>query len=96
MQTFRVNRGSEWWGKVNHRFFRELSEEELQTLMEKTTSEELLNLKYPAKELESYFQEQIVSTNPFLASPCFLKVLFRREVKLDRYEHYELVTYSFK
>ena len=37
-----------------------------------------------------------MSTNPFLASPCFLKVLFRREVKLDRYEHYELVTYSFK
>lgn len=49
MQPFRVNRGSEWWGKVNHRFFRGLSEEELQSLMEKTTSEELLNLKYPAK-----------------------------------------------
>jgi hypothetical protein len=50
-----VNRGAEWWGKVDYRFFRQLPQQELRRLMERTTSEELLSLKYPAPELGTFF-----------------------------------------
>jgi hypothetical protein len=63
---------------VNYRFFRELTAEEVGAIMDKTTTDELLTFKHPAKELLTYFQERIVAKIPFLASPCFLKVLFRR------------------
>lgn len=34
--------------------------------------------------------------NPFLGSASLLRVLFRREVKLDMWERYELVSFAFK
>lgn len=91
-----MNRGSEWWAKVDHRFFREVPREELEALMERLTSEELLELRHASPELADYFAERITAKNPYLGSPCFLRVLFRREVKLERWERYELVTFAFK
>lgn len=78
-----MSRGSEWWGKVNHRFFREVPEQDLKAIRNRTTSEEVLGMRHPAPELATYFEEEVVSSNPFLGSPSFLRVLFRREVKLE-------------
>jgi hypothetical protein len=64
--------------------------------MERTTSEELLALRHPAPELDSYYEEEFVKDNPFLGSASLLRVLFRREVKLDMWEKYELVSFTFK
>jgi hypothetical protein len=64
--------------------------------MERTTSEELLSLRHPAPELGSYYEEEFVGENPFLGSASLLRVLFRREVKLDMWERYELVSFAFK
>ena len=66
------------------------------SLGHRTSGPQLLQLKYPSKQLQNYLNEELFATNPFLASPSLLRVLFRREVKLERTEHNEVVTYVFK
>lgn len=96
LSSRRLNRGSQWWKKVDHRFFRQVREEDLQTLEARTTSEELLQLKYPARKLQGYFQELIYPQHPALLNLSLLKVLFRREVRLEGFELYALATYAFR
>ena len=46
-----VNKGQEWWKKVNRRFFRDVSQEDVQDVKAKLEGEALLGLKQPARQL---------------------------------------------
>ena len=65
-------------------------------MLRRTTSEELLGLRYPARQLGEYLTECVLSNNPLITNPSLVKVLFRREVRLDRLEHYALGVFELR
>jgi hypothetical protein len=55
-----------------------------------------LGLKRPALRLNSYLLEKIALYDEAYANPTTIKILFRREIKINNQEDYFLVSYIFK
>lgn len=53
-------------------------------------------MKHPARELQSYLIEELTAGSSLYSNPALLRVLFRKEIKLTREQHNEMVTFAFK
>lgn len=90
----RVSKGQHWWHKANHRFFRELTQTELRELHRRITGDELLALKYPARVLQNYLQEELAPLHPVLTNGHLLHVLFHHAEGKQEINH--IASFAFR
>ena len=94
MEKCRLKEGNRWWQKINRYYFKPIDLDFLYNMQEFTTSSDMLEFAEGTSKLLPYYQEILYSSYPIIFSDLTIRVMFRREFRVDQVEKFILASFE--